>query len=377
MTTTRPGTWLLWLLWLLVFALVTWALSVLSGVPDIRTSHAILAYLVLIILVSRQGSRALSMTIVALSYVAVDWLYVPPRHAFGAASGLDWFVLLGFLATGWLFSELFAKQRDALRVALETTRELERLSEERLQLEREASTARVLREADRLKNALLNSLAHDLRSPVATLALLVDPASGFPVEVMMNRVGEEANRLGQYLATLQRFAADGGGSALALASQDAFEIVQTAMHSAEGVIAGRLVRIERPAAAAMAWCDLTLCVQIIGNLLQNAVRYAPASEPIDVFIVDHEASVEVVVADRGPGISNEESARLFNPLPRSLTPAGPPLDTDTRMGMGLAIARTFARAQRGDVSYRPRAGGGSEFVLRLPRVADPGTAAAT
>ena len=373
MTLSRLGTWLLWLTG---FALLTWGLSSLSGIPDIRISHAILTYLVFIIVVSRQGGRALSMAMVALSYLAVDWFFVPPRYAFGAASDLDWFVLIGFLATGWLFSELFAKQREALRIAEERTIEVERLSRERLQLEREASTVRVLREADRLKNALLNSLAHDLRSPVATLSLLVDPAAGFPVEVMMNRVGEEAGRLSQYLGMLQRVATEGGGNALALASHDAFDIVQTALHSSEAVIAGRRIRIEPPATRATVWCDLTLCVQVIGNLLQNAVRYAPVTEPIDVTIRDTTTGVDIVVADRGPGLSADDQERLFNPLPRSLAPRAASADADARMGMGLAIARTFARAQRGDVRYEPRAGGGSVFMLCLPRTAAAGTVSA-
>lgn len=365
MTVDRLGGWLLWLV---VYTLTTVGLYAVSGRPDIRTSHAILSYLVLIIVSSRQGSRGLSMGMVALSYLAVDWLFIPPRFALGAASDLDWFVLLGFLATGWLVSELFAKQREATRVAEDRTREVERLSAERLQLERDASTVRALREADRLKNALLNSLAHDLRSPVSTLSLLADPAAGFPIPVVMQRVGEEAGRLGEYIATLQRFASEGGGSVLATSPRTADEIVQTAIRSSEAVIAGRLLRLNRAADVSRVMCDLTLSVQVIGNLLQNAVRYAPASEPIDIDISEDAESVLFVVGDRGPGVAGADLDRLFMPLRRSLATADSTIAAaETRMGMGLAIARTFARAQRGDVIYRPRDGGGAEFVLRLPR----------
>lgn len=365
MTVDRLGQWLLWLV---IYALTTVGLYAVSGRPDIRTSHAILSYLVLIIGASRQGSRGLAMAMVALSYVAVDWLFVPPRFTFGAASDLDWFVLLGFLATGWLLSELFAKQREATRVAEDRTREVERLSAERLQLERDASTVRALREADRLKNALLNSLAHDLRSPVSTLSLLADPAAGFPIPVVMQRVGEEAGRLGEYIATLQRFASEGGGSVLATSTRTADEIVQTAIRSSEAVIAGRLLRVNQAAEVPQVLCDLTLSVQVVGNLLQNAVRYAPASEPIDIDITEDADFVVFVVGDRGPGVAGADLDRLFMPLRRSLATADSTIvATETRMGMGLAIARTFARAQRGDVIYRARDGGGAEFVLRLPR----------
>jgi K+-sensing histidine kinase KdpD len=368
----RLGTWLLWLL---VHALTTVALYAVSGLPDIRIAHAVLAYFVLIIVASRPGDRALSMVMVTLSYVAVDWFYVPPRYTLGAASDLDWVVLIGFLATGWLLSELFAKQREATRIAEERTREVERLSRERLQLERDASTARVLREADRLKNALLGSLAHDLRSPISTLSLLADPAAGFPIDQVMQRVGEEANRMREYIATLQRFARDGGGSVLALARHNADNIVQTAVRSSEGVIAGRLVRINRESPSAAVLCDLTLSVQVIGNLLQNAVRYSPHAEPIDVDVRDSATTVDIVVSDRGPGVTSVDLERLFMPLRRAPIAAqrsdgDGDADANTRMGMGLSIARTFARAQRGDVVYRDREGGGSEFILRLPRAVD-------
>lgn len=362
-----------WVLWLMLYAATTGVLYLASDLPDIRVSHAVLAYMVLIIFASRHGGRGLAMAMVTLGYLAVDWLYVPPRFSFGGATQLDWIVLVGFLITGWLVSELFAKQREATRIAEQRTREVERLSFERLQLEREASTARVLREADRLKNALLNSLAHDLRSPVATLSLLADPAAGFAGDVALQRVAEEADRLGEYIATLQRFASEGGGGMMRVERYDAEELVHTALRSAEAMLNGRTVRVETPPAPAWVNCDLTLCVQVIGNLLQNAVRYAPADAPIDITIMPADgtpALVSVTVADRGPGITEDDVERLFMPMRRR--PHTVPHDSGEpgqRMGMGLSIARTFARAQRGDVSYRARAGGGSEFHLRLPAAA--------
>jgi two-component system, OmpR family, sensor histidine kinase KdpD len=116
-------------------------------------------------------------------------------------------------------------------------------------------------------------------------------------------------------------------------------------------------------------CDLTLTVQILGNLLQNAARYSPADAPIEVRVDSDEQAVRIVVADRGPGLADMDLERLFTPLRRPPAPESDTASEDTRMGMGLSIARTFARAQRGDVTYAPRAGGGSEFTLRLPRAA--------
>lgn len=358
-----------WGLWLLLYTATTALLYLVSELPEIRVAHAVLTYMVLIILASRHGGRRLAMTMVTLGYLAVDWIFVPPRFSFGNATELDWIVLVGFVLTGWLVSELFAKQRDATRIAEERTREVERLSLERLQLEREASTARVLKEADRLKNALLNSLAHDLRSPIATLSLLADPAAGFSGDTALQRISEEAHRLSEYIATVQRFAREGGGAMLRMERHSAEDLVQTSLRSAEALLVGRTVRVELSVPPAYVHCDLTLCVQVLGNLLQNAVRYAPSSEPIDVVVTTTGTpvdTVQIVVADRGPGVCETDVERLFMPMRRR--PHAAPEDggdVSVRMGMGLSIARTFARAQRGDVSYRARSGGGSEFVLQL------------
>ncbi len=371
MSRSRPA---VWLLWLAAYAGTTVLLYLASDLPEIRVSHAVLAYMVLIIFASRHGGRALAMAMVTLGYLAVDWFYVPPRFSFGHASDLDWIVLIGFVLTGWLVSELFAKQREATRIAEDRTREVERLSLERLQLEREASTARVLKEADRLKNALLSSLAHDLRSPIATLSLLADPAAGFANDVALERVAAEAERLGEYLATLQRFATDGGGSVLRVERQNTEVLIQTALRSAEALLAGRTVRVEPLATPMYVNCDLTLSVQVLGNLLQNAVRYSPASQPIDIMVrraTEPPLMVQITVADRGPGISEGDVNQLFTPLRRP--PVVSAMHDDgavARMGMGLSIARTFARAQRGDVNYSPREGGGAEFTLHLPPAAD-------
>lgn len=370
--------WSIWALYLGLWGVATLVFSRIYGNPDVRIAHGALTYLILIIGASRQGGRALSMTMVVISYLAVDWFFVPPRMAFGGATQLNWLILVGFILTGLLISQLFAQLQHALRVAHDRTLEVERLSAERLQLEREASTARALREADRLKNALLSSIAHDLRSPVATLALVADPVAGFAYETALARVRDEARRLGEFVGTLQRFATPDGGDTLRIVDHDTDTLVLTALRSSEALLRGRRVSVDAPPVVVR--CDLTLSVQVLGNLLQNAARYAPPREPIDVFVRTvqdvggaaprdgADDAVEIIVADRGPGLAGDDVERIFTPLRRR--PALRPTDDESgeaRMGMGLSIARTFARAQRGDVHYRPRQGGGSEFVLRLPR----------
>ena len=350
-----------WGTWLSLYAIATLFFARLDALPELRTSHGVLVYLLLIIGASRQGGRSLSLVMVALGYIAVDVLFVLPRFAFGAAKDLDLLILIGFLATGLLVSQLFAGLQRAVRVANERTEDVARLSDARVQLEREASAARVLRDADRLKNALLLSLSHDLRSPVATLALLSDPQSALTPDAAMPRVHDQAERLGEFIQTLQRFASSGAGSPLEMARHDAGALVHTALRSSEALLHEREVRVTWPTEAVLSvYCDFTLALQVLGNLLQNAVRYSPAGTPIDVTVLPGTHLTEIVVADRGPGVSDAALERIFAPLNRRTSP---PDAQQERIGIGLSIARAFARAQRGDVRYRARDGGGSEFVL--------------
>jgi len=360
--------WQVWARWLSLYVLLTALVDRVAGQPEVRVAHGLLAYLLLIIGASREGGRALSIVMVILCHLTIDWFFVPPLYRFGSTRELDWLILVGFATAGLLVSQLFVNLQRAARLAQERTIEVERLSRERLQLEREASATRVLVEADRLKNALLNSVAHDLRSPVATLALLSDPASGFDSGDALQRVNGEARRLSEFLVTLQRFAKTGDAQALQREPRDAVEILQTALRSCTGVLTTHEVHLSPSLAPVMVSCDATLVNHVLGNLLQNASRYAPTDQPIDLMIREAATTVDLVVADRGPGLPADQVDRIFAPLRRPVRADGASAD-DGRMGMGLSIARTFARAQGGDVLYRPREGGGSEFILRLPRAA--------
>ena len=359
-----------WGRWLLPWLLVTLFLNGLSDMPSIRIAHGVLAYLLLIIGASREAKRALSIVMVLLGYLAVDWIFVPPRHALGMPTDLDFVLLVGFVVTGAVISQLMTRLRRTAEIATNRALEIERLGTERLTLERDAARVTVLNEAERLKNALIASLVHDLRTPISTISLLADPGSGVKNRVALDRVGEEARRLGDFLNTMQRFAFVGAtdGALLVIEPHVVDDIIGTAIRSAGIALSGHPIHVHLPPTTnlLMVDCDLTLSLQILGNLLQNASRYAPIGTPIDVMARDNDGEICITVSDRGPGLSPDEFELVFEPLQR-----GRAAQRTDGIGMGLAISRTFARAQRGDVRYLPRPGGGAEFKLVLPASVRP------
>jgi K+-sensing histidine kinase KdpD len=360
----RRRTVIVWGRWLGAFGLLSLVFSRMTTDVSLRPSHGLLAYLLLIVGAAREARRGLSTVMVILSYLAVDWYFVPPRHEFGQTNNLDFYILAGFVIVAATISHLVSSLKTAAMLATERAERIALLGDQQLRLEREAVRTRETREAEAMKNALIASIAHDLRSPITTVKMLADPEYGIDPAVALRRIGDEADRINRYLSTMRHFSDVGTtGVLMNVESHVVDDLIGTAIASYASALRAREVRVtqEPGTRILLLRCDLTLSLQVLGNLLQNAARYSPASTPIDVWTVSDGAFGRIVVADRGPGVLPEDVERIFKPRER-----GASASVDGQ-GMGLAIARTFARAQLGDVVYVAREGGGSEFSFVLPR----------
>lgn len=369
MTSTQTRTLLVWSRWLVLFAIITYFFNIIAAVPGIRISHGLLVYLLLIIGVARETRRWLSVAMVLLCYVAVDWFFIPPLRTFGRPSEFDWFVLIGFAFTGVVITGLVSTLQNALRLAQARAAEIEQMGAQQLELERQAAATRDLRETEEMKNALIASIAHDLRSPITTMKMLADPGYDIHPQVALRRISDEADRMNRYLTTMRHFSAVGStGRLMNVESHVVDDLIGIALSSYAAVLRGRDVTVRSASSdeeVLLVRCDLTLSLQVLGNLLQNAARHSGASSPIELWAEREGTQVRIVVADRGPGVLPDEVELIFKPRQR-----GSASDQLTGEGMGLAIARTFARAQLGDVEYRPREGGGAEFAFVLPAGVD-------
>lgn len=361
-------TLLVWASWLGLFAVVTLVFNFVTALPGLRIAHGILVYLLLIIGVSRETRRWLSVVMVILSYLAVDWFFVPPLRSFGRPAEFDWVILIGFAFTGVVITGLVSTLQNALRLAQARATEIEQMAVQQVELERQAAHTRDLRETEEMKNALIASIAHDLRSPITTMKMLADPGYEIHPQVALRRISDEADRINRYLTTMRHFSAVGStGRLMNVESHVVDDLIGIALSSYAGVLRGRDVTVQSATEGEvlLVRCDLTLSLQVLGNLLQNAARHSEVPTPIELWAVREGSQVRIVVADRGPGVLPEEVELIFRPRQR-----GSAGDQYGGEGMGLAIARTFARAQLGDVDYRPREGGGAEFSFVLPAGTD-------
>ncbi|HEX3159723.1 MAG TPA: ATP-binding protein [Gemmatimonadaceae bacterium] len=238
------------------------------------------------------------------------------------------------------------------------------LGVERVRLSAEAERAEALREADRLKDALLASVSHDIRTPLTTIRALAHDiaADGDERALVIEEEGLRLNRFVADLLDLSRLSA--GGLPLAIELNVAEDLIGAALQRVSGLALDREIRASLdPAEPVLTGrFDFAQSLRVLVNLLENALKYAPADTPIDLTVHREGPELAFAVADRGPGVPPDERTRIFEPFYR------PP---DARpdvggAGLGLAIAHGLAAAQGGSVTYQPRDGGGSVFVLRLP-----------
>jgi two-component system, OmpR family, sensor histidine kinase KdpD len=237
------------------------------------------------------------------------------------------------------------------------------LAAERVRLTTEADRVEALREADRLKDALLASVSHDLRTPLTSIRATAHELSEAGEErgTLIEEEAERLNRLVADLLDLSRLRAD--AFPLKIETNAAEDLVGAALQRIRAIpgAAEIVVRLPGDETVPVGRFDFVQSLRALTNLLENALRHSPAPGSVELEVRVSDGWLEFDVLDRGPGVNEADREHLFEPFFRSATPGAA-----GGTGLGLAIADRIARAQGGAIVYRPRAGAGSVFLLRLP-----------
>jgi two-component system sensor histidine kinase KdpD len=239
---------------------------------------------------------------------------------------------------------------------------------ERTQLAEEARRAHLRAETEQLRNSLLSSVSHDLRTPLAvvtgaTSALLDEhgPRDEHARRELLQTAHEEAlrlNRLVRNLLDMTRLEA--GALKVHEELQPIEEVVGAALGRMEDRLRGREVETRIPADLPLVAFDSALIEQVLINLLENATKYTPAGSPIEVAARAQDGVVEVEVNDRGPGVIPRDAERVFDKFYRAHEGEG------GGVGLGLTICRGIVAAHGGRIWVEARAGGGASFRFTLP-----------
>jgi two-component system sensor histidine kinase KdpD len=237
------------------------------------------------------------------------------------------------------------------------------LALDRVRLTAEAEHVEALREADRLKDVLLATLSHDLRTPLTTIKALAAEirAGGDERAAVVEEEADRLNRLVGDLLDLSRFRAGAIPLQPELIAVD--DLLGAALQRLSGhAQASRIHTRLNGDSLLVGRFDFVHSLRVLVNLIENALKYSPPDTNVEVTVQDVDGQLMIQVSDQGTGIDVREAERIFEPFVRSAKAD----DSGNGAGLGLAIARGLARAQDGDVLYAPRPGGGSVFTLRLP-----------
>jgi two-component system sensor histidine kinase KdpD len=247
------------------------------------------------------------------------------------------------------------------------------LGAERVRLAAQARDAEALRQADRLKDAVIASVSHDLRTPLTTIKALAHDIAA-EGDARAAEIEVEADRLNRFVADLLDLSSLNAG-ALPLRPEVAAaeDLVGAALQRASGSLAGREVVADVAPGdpILLGRFDFVHALRVLVNLLENAHKYSPPGAPVELAAVREGDRLVFRVADRGPGLAAPDVERAFEPFYRR---AGREPDVGGA-GLGLSIARGLAEAQAGELRYEPRPGGGSVFIFTLPAADLPADAA--
>jgi two-component system sensor histidine kinase KdpD len=239
---------------------------------------------------------------------------------------------------------------------------------ERSMLADEARRAQLRVETEQLRNALLSSVSHDLRTPLgvvtgATSALLEldGPTDERSRRRLLETAHEEALRLNRLVRNLLDMTrVEAGALKVKKEIQSLEEVIGSALSRLEDRLEGRDVRVDVPHDLPWVAFDPVLMEQVLINLLENATKYTPPGTPLDISARVAGDALEAEVADRGPGVAADDAERIFDKFYRVREREG------GGVGLGLAICKGIVSAHGGRIWVEARSGGGASFRFTLP-----------
>jgi K+-sensing histidine kinase KdpD len=334
----------------LAAALVALATAI-GALARLQLSELVMVYLLGVVIAAARFGRGPSLLAAALSIAVFDFFFIPPRFTLGVAEDRHVLTFAIMLVVSLLTSGL------TLRIRKQ---------------ERAARDAAIRAHIEETRSSLLSAVSHDLRTPLAAITgaatTLRDEGaaiSGAQQADLLDTICEEAERLERLVRNLLDLTRlESGALEVRREWMPLEEIVGSALMRLEARLDGRPIRTDLSADLPLLSVDAVLVEQALVNLLENAAKYTPAGSEIAIAAHADAHAVSIDVADRGPGLTPGEEARIFDKFFRGRG-AG---SGTAGAGLGLAICRGVAHAHHGTLVASNRPGGGALFRMTLPIV---------
>jgi len=323
-----------------VIALIT-SFSV-AGKPLVETAAFVMVFPLGVLLVTAGFGLGPAVFTGIAGLLVFDYIFVPPVLAFAVPGAKDSVTLVLMVAVAGVASVL----AELLR--------------------RQAQRAAHQVEVERLRNALLSALSHDLRTPLTALVgasamLCEEGVSPEMRQHLSHMLANEAKRLNRLVRNLLEMTRLESGWIVATPMLQALdEAIGSALVHLEPALAGRRVQTHVPEGIPLLVFDPILIEQVIVNLVENALLHGGPDSPIDIHVRVDGRFVLVEVADRGPGVPPGDETRIFDRLYRARNAR------EGGAGLGLTICRAIVTVHQGRIWFTNRLGGGGVVAFTLP-----------
>jgi two-component system, OmpR family, sensor histidine kinase KdpD len=318
----------------------------------------------------------------AVSFLLVDYFFVPPVRTLTIADEQDLVNLAIFFGTAGVVGFLAGRRREAQIRAQGLARELKNANAELVRLNRDQAAAaqaavrlarteqqvQLLQQGEQDLRDLLATISHELRTPIGTILtdstnMLRTQEMNTSVRYRIEGIAAEARRLNRLLADMLNLARiESGALHLTLEPVQVGDAVAAAAERLKRTAPDRNVEWNATDAGVSVLADWDSLGQIFDNLLDNANRFAPPGTPIAVRVAQESpGQVTIRVIDRGPGVPSAMRERLFNRFVKGPSNAG------DGTGLGLAITRGLVEAHAGNIALEDATAGGTTFRFTIPK----------
>ncbi|MGH9165080.1 MAG: ATP-binding protein [Acidimicrobiales bacterium] len=318
------------------------------------------------------GGRLAALATAVVAAGAFNLAFIPPYWTPKVDVVDDLVALVVFVVVAAAVGTFVAREAERRRSAEQRADEnqalyqrYEAVVQDRERLAEEASRLAVLEQVDEQRSALLRSVSHDLRTPLATIRAVTSDLQAGAVyddatrDELLDLVGDEAERLDRIVSNLLNLSRIEAGAlkpdrqAVALD-----ELIANRVRRLARLFEQVRVQVEVPADLPLADADYSQLDQVLTNLLENAARHSPRRSTLRIGARRRDDMVEVWVADEGPGVLAFERERIFQPFRRGRGSAS--------TGVGLAICKAIVEAHGGDIAVQAAPGGGARFSFTIP-----------
>lgn len=330
-----------------VLASACWALLPYTGYL-----FSALVFLMVIVTAGTRWNRGPVMVMAVVSALVWNFFFIPPQFTFRIGKLEDVLMFSLFFVVALSLGHLITRLRAREAAMEQHHREREELLAAR-------HRAELLAESERLHRTLLDSVSHELKTPIAIIRTALDGlGQGNTYAAEIETANRRLQRIVENFLEMTRVESD----MLRPLPEwcEISDVLDSATRSLHQELTAHPLRLTGTEGLPLLMLDGRLLAQALGNVLHNATLHAPAGTPIDIQAGIEDGVLELRVHDHGPGLPWGAEERLFEKFYRA--PDAPAGGT----GLGLAIARGLLRAMKGDMEARTHPEGGAEFTLRLP-----------